>query len=179
MNLRLAVIFGLASLVAQAPGPPQAGRSRVIVQLRSIDASGAQVARAVGAARIARRFSTVPLVALEVSPAARAALERHPDVARVFDDEIVRPVLAQSVPQIQADQAWNAGYDGAGTTIAILDTGVDANHPFLLGKVVDEACFSSTVSGISQSTCPNGSDQQLGAGAAAPCSLGDCFHGTH
>ena len=40
-----------------------------------------------------------------------------------------------------------------------------------------EACFSSTVPGISQTTCPNGTDQQLGAGAAAPCSLGDCLHG--
>ena len=33
--------------------------------------------------------------------------------------------------------------------------------------------------GTSQSTCPNGSDQQLGPGAAAPCSLEDCLHGTH
>lgn len=100
-------------------------------------------------------------------------------MVRVVEDEILLPVLAQSVPLIQGDQAWTRGYDGTGTTIAVLDTGVAASHPFLAGKVVDEACFSSTVAGLSRSTCPDGSDQQIGPGAAAPCSLSVCIHGTH
>ena len=58
-------------------------------------------------------------------------------------------------------------------------TGVDALHPFLSGKLVDEACYSSTVAGASQSFCPNGLDEQLGPGSAVPCSLSDCIHGTH
>lgn len=188
-------------LAAQAPRPA-GGRTRVIVELRlasphvgegrlanaparaaqrrEIAAAGARVAGRLSAAdhRVVRRYQTVPYIAIEASPAALAALRAAPDVVRVFDDEIVHAVLAQSVPQIQGDQAWASGYDGTGTTIAILDTGVDANHPFLAGKVVDEACFSST-GAISQTTCPNGSDQQLGTGAGAPCSLADCFHGTH
>src|SRR4029078_10523763 len=68
---------------------------------------------------------------------------------------------------------------GTGTVVAILDTGVDASHPFLAGKVIDEACFSSTIAGLSQSVCPNGTGQQCGTGAAAPCSLDSCLHGTH
>src|SRR5262249_32247365 len=51
--------------------------------------------------------------------------------------------------------------------------------PFLAGKVAAEACFSSTQPGITQSFCPNGANQQIGPGAAAPCSLPDCIHGTH
>ena len=174
------ILLATALISAQGPGQQPPSRSRVLVQLRAADASGQRVMRGLGPnARVARRFNHFPFVALEVGAAERSALSRSPEVVRVFDDVIVRPVLAQSVPLIQGDQAWNAGYDGTGTTIAVLDTGVDAQHPFLSGKVVDEACFSSTVSGTSQSFCPNGTDQQSGPGAAAPCTATDCLHGTH
>ena len=130
--------------------------------------------------RVIRRFRTIPYLALEVTPAALAALEDSAsDVVRVMPDALVRPVLAQSAPLVQSDQAWESGYDGTGTVIAVLDTGVDATHPFLAGKVIEEACFSSTVAGISQTACPNGLEDQFGPGSAEPCSMSECFHGTH
>jgi hypothetical protein len=176
----LCLIVGTAFVSAQGPQPPRGPRARVIVQLRSAADAPRVIGRLAAAEhRVARRYRAVPFVALEVSPAALAALRQSPDVVRVFDDEILKPVLAQSVPQIQGDQVWTAGYDGLGVTIAVLDTGVDAQHPFLGGRVIDEACFSSTVPGVSQSACPNGTDQQLGPGAGAPCALDTCYHGTH
>src|SRR4051812_40871379 len=84
--------------------------------------------------RVIHTFQTIPYAAVDVSPAALAALEASSDVVSIVSDDILRPVLADSVPLIQGDQAWAAGYDGSGTTIAILDTGVDATHPFLAGK---------------------------------------------
>src|SRR5262249_39965278 len=126
-----------------------------------------------------RRYQTVPFVALELGPNALAALEGSPDIVRVVPDVLLHPTLEVSVPHIQGDQAWQAGYHGTGTTVAILDTGVESSHPFLAGKCVDEACFSSTTAGLSQSVCPSGESVQLGAGSAAPCQLDDCIHGTH
>jgi len=129
---------------------------------------------------LVHRFDTVPYVVLELDAAGLAALERSSgDVIQVMDDPILRLTLADSVPLIQGDQVWAAGYRGGGTTIAIVDSGVDSSHPFLANKVVEEACYSSTVANLSQSVCPNGLPSQIGPGAAQTCALEACFHGTH
>ncbi|MEV7629814.1 S8 family serine peptidase [Actinoplanes sp. NPDC089786] len=54
---------------------------------------------------------------------------------RVWLDGIRQLSLDVSVPQIGAPTAWQAGYTGEGLAVAVLDTGVDADHPDLKGKV--------------------------------------------
>ncbi|HTM25229.1 MAG TPA: S8 family serine peptidase [Vicinamibacterales bacterium] len=164
--------------VAEGASNPAA----VVAQRAAISAAAARVLARLqsGGHRVLHQYVTVPYIALEVSAANLEALDNSAqDVIRVMDDPIVRPVLAQSVPLIEGDQAWASGYDGSGNTIAVLDTGVDSTHPFLSGKVIEEACYSSTVSGSSQTFCPNGLNEQIGPGSAVPCPLADCIHGTH
>jgi subtilisin len=130
--------------------------------------------------RLLRQYQTVPLVALQVGSDAIAELEAASFwVKRVLPDTVKAPTLPQSVPLVGADEAWIRGFDGTGLVIAIVDTGVESTHPFLAGKVVEEACFSSTVSGRSVALCPNGQDQQIGPGAGVNCPLSSCWHGTH
>jgi subtilisin family serine protease len=130
--------------------------------------------------RAVRQLQTTPYVAVVVTPAGLAALEAAGgDVVRVVEDAVARPSLIESVPHIGGDQVWAAGFEGAGLTIAVLDSGVDRTHPFLSGRIAAEACFSSTTPGFSQSLCPNGLDEQVGTGAAAPCTRYECAHGTH
>ncbi|WP_051393083.1 S8 family serine peptidase [Glycomyces arizonensis] len=52
--------------------------------------------------------------------------------------------LDESVPQIGAPAAWEAGYTGEGVTVAVLDSGVDADHPALAGHLAGTQDFSGT-----------------------------------
>src|SRR5262245_25375968 len=132
--------------------------------------------------QVFRRYQTAPLIAIGAGPGALHELEASGVmVRRVIEDRIHKPVLIDSVPLIGADQAWAQGYDGTGTVVAVIDSGVDSAHPFLAGKVVEEACYSTTSGAQSTTLCPNGAQQQIGPGAAAPCPLEaqGCWHGTH
>ena len=76
-------------------------------------------------------------------------------VKRIYLDEKVKAALADSVPQIGAPQAWAAGYDGTGVDVAVLDTGIDATHADLQGKIASQANFTdeaSTVDGNGHGT---------------------------
>jgi len=133
-------------------------------------------------AELLRSPERLPLVALRVDGAALRALQADPGVARIQEDLPQPPILDKSVPLVGAPAAWSQGAVGAGQSIAILDSGVDADHPFLSGKVIGEACFSSTDAFYgSASLCPNGADSQIGPGAGDHCDLSiyGCAHGTH
>ncbi|MDD1759847.1 MAG: S8 family serine peptidase, partial [Methanothrix sp.] len=42
---------------------------------------------------------------------------------------------------INADELWSKGIDGKGVIVAVLDSGIDKNHPDLAGKVIGEKNF--------------------------------------
>ena len=87
------------------------------------------------------------------------------------------------------------GYNGAGEAVGILDTGVQADHPFFGGRVVDGACFTAAASPVIPTRHrPARCDDRLPAGARtrpdqpgspsrrrarAPRVPNECLHGTH
>ncbi|WP_053203489.1 S8 family serine peptidase [Jiangella muralis] len=79
--------------------------------------------------------------AVDPAPAASAAARLDRGLARIWLDRPVEASLDVSVPQVGAPEAWEAGYDGDRVTVAVLDTGVDAGHPDLVGQVADSRSF--------------------------------------
>lgn len=134
---------------------------------------------------LVHRFSYIPYIVVNVEDEpALQTLMADQEVSTIHEDTLLTLSLSESAPLIGAPTAWDYGYTGAGWSIAIIDSGVESSHPFLAGKVVEEACYSTaSYTGFPDGTfttlCPNGRDEQTGSGAGQPCSLSSCDHGTH
>jgi subtilisin len=138
--------------------------------------------------QVIREYQDFPYMALRVGVDGLQALDSlRGMVTEIMEDGLNSPSLTESGPLIQANQAWAGGFagtslDGAGTVIAIIDSGVDKTHPFLTGKVIEEACFSSNDSDaerLATSVCPGGVETSFAEGSGVPCGVNGCDHGTH
>ncbi|GAA3140925.1 hypothetical protein GCM10010466_34960 [Planomonospora alba] len=162
--------------------------ARVIVEV-SAPAETAPVAgeaRSLPDAEVVLQSPETSFIVVEATGESLAALAADPRVVSVRRDRTYSPAalasLSSGLQVIGADRAHAAGITGEGQTIAIIDTGIDADHPALGGRVVRQACFSSTDEG-SQSLCPNGLTEDVSADAETAACVHEgvnlCDHGTH
>ncbi|HEY3276746.1 MAG TPA: S8 family serine peptidase [Syntrophorhabdaceae bacterium] len=136
----------------------------------------------------ARAYTYVPYLALTVDRAALDTLLASEGITHVEEDIPVPPTQpGWDIALIDAPALHAAGITANGITVAVLDTGIEKNHPYLSGAIVEEACYSSNGSdgdGSWSSLCPGGALSSTAPDSALPyatgvCPAGECDHGTH
>ncbi len=131
-----------------------------------------------------KRYEYLPYIAASVDANCLEQIQASSAALDISEDKSMRLALAESLPRVGAPRAWAGNFKGTDKTIAVLDSGVDKNHPWLSGKVVSEACYSTnSQSESSSSVCPGGVAESTDPDSGVPCTViggvENCGHGTH
>ena len=127
-------LFNVTGLVEQG----LTGRDRALPLI--VEARPA-ASRALESVDVRRELESIGAVAVR-QPAGRSerfwadvTKEARPDraalvagISRIWLDGRVEAALDSSAPVVGAPEAWERGFDGAGVDVAVLDTGIDAQH---------------------------------------------------
>ena len=174
-----------ASLTAEAEAT---GSVEVIVELDAVNRQDSVLEALSGAGfKQLAEYDKMPYLALDATPEALRRLAKAIGVEAISENTLSKPHLASTIPIVNADDVHNLGWTGNGRTVAILDTGIDADHPYLTGRIVNQQCFSASSGASTASLCPNGlandtsADIAPGGVLVAGCMgiAGNCDHGTH
>jgi len=75
-------------------------------------------------------YSHLPMIYMKLrSFDALESLMSHPSVLRAYENRQRYPVLNESLPLINQPSVYASGKGGAGTTVSVIDTGVDYRRP--------------------------------------------------
>jgi subtilisin family serine protease len=96
--------------------------------------------------KVIDRTSSKEFLVASLDQATLNELKTDDRIKSIYEDELSAPSLDVSTKLIGSDWANKTGWTGKGSTVAIVDTGIDRDHPFFAGRIVNEACFSPGVS---------------------------------
>ena len=151
--LSLVLLFSLTSMAGaaidgqQGRDNPDPGRERKIVIFNAAvgEADQDKIINGAGGQKI-KHLPLINATAVKLNPSAEKALKNQPGVLRIDPDIVVfaqvKPVAPappkQDVPwgvdRIDADKVW-ADNKGSGVKVAVIDTGIDLDHPDLAANI--------------------------------------------
>ena len=184
--LALLVLMATPVVGAEHRGPPEVGTDRlardswIVTLVDGADpaAEAADLARGAGGASGHVYRHAFRGFQLKGSVQAAAALERSPRVASVQADEplfLNADVLPFGIERVAAYEpdagqpggAFQAGFRGNGARIAVLDTGIDLDHPDLVASI-DGALGANCMNGTLPPNDGYGHGTHVAGIAAAP-----------
>lgn len=98
------------------------------------------------------RFKSINALAVDIGIAGLESLLGRPEVMRIDLDVGGSGSLAEAVPLVGIESLRDtSGLTGYGIKVAVIDTGLDTDHPDLAANIVAEACFADV--------CPDGPER--------------------
>jgi serine protease AprX len=86
-------------------------------------------------------FRRLPAVAMRVSGAGLGRLNADPDVIAVWPDLEMHTMLDVSAPLLRVPEVWAESGQGTGIRVAVVDTGIDPEHPDFSGRIAAATSF--------------------------------------
>ncbi|MBI2141005.1 tandem-95 repeat protein [Candidatus Woesearchaeota archaeon] len=155
---------GAAGVLATTASRIDSERTRMKEVAEELEKAGAKVEGA---------YLVGNLIVAKVKASELEKITENKKVEMISANREVQAVLSESVPQIEADAFWNAGFKGKGVRVAILDTGIDSSHPMLAGKVIAEKAFT----GEDHTTDLNGHGTHVAGTVAGTKAAGGSYDG--
>lgn len=124
------------SSLEEAASNPETANMPVEAILCYTSARSRATSQPVSGAAFGYSYSLIPARAVVGTPQAVLTLAADPDVEDVWEDLPVHTMLDVSVPLIRAPQLWDREIEGQGIRVAIIDTGIDAEHPDFEGRLI-------------------------------------------
>ena len=123
--------------------------------------------------RVTDTFANISAVGGYVTFEGLKKLARDYRVQRIDLDLPGQMALAESTDLVHARDVHAQGITGQGVAVAVLDTGIDSDHPDLQDDIVAQQCFCTNADG--SGCCPGGRPEASGPGGAED----EQGHGTH
>lgn len=140
----------LSGLLTKAhQGSTQGQTVRVIVQYKQVPTAAHYAKMQSRGGHLHTKLHMIKGAAFTIPVSALPALEADPEIASVNLDHAMNVADDLTNDATGVESAWSAGYTGAGVTVAVIDSGINDNHPDLQGangtsRVVYHQDFTGT-----------------------------------
>jgi serine protease AprX len=122
----------LSALLAQAHrGAAQGQTVRVIVQYKQVPTTAHYATMKNRGGLLHAKLHMIKGAAFTIPVSALPKLEADPEISSVTIDHPMNVLDETTDLATGVQSAWNAGYTGAGVTVAVIDSGINDNHPDL------------------------------------------------
>ena len=122
----------LSGLLAKAHHGSARGQTvKVIVQYKQVPTRAHYATMRGRGGRLQSKLHMIKSAAFTIPVSALAALEADPEVVSVTIDHPMNVMDDLTNDATGVDSAWNAGFNGAGIGVAVIDSGINDSHPDL------------------------------------------------